>query len=139
MIKKMLGQILVEQGALSAHDVSTYQQEAEKEKIPFARYIQEKKIVSQEAIAQAYAVQSGLPYLEKINDEMADPLLLAKVPLRFLRENNIIPLKEGSFIVLAVANPIHFAPIDDLNVVFGNQTKTVVATTKVIIDALNHY
>ncbi len=139
MIKKTLGQILVEQGALSAHDVFTYQEEAQKERVPFARYIQEKRLVSQEALAKAYALQSSLPYLEKISDEMADPLLLAKVPLRFLRENNIIPLKEGAFTVLAVSNPIHFAPIDDLNVVFGNQTKTVVATTKVIIDALNHY
>ncbi len=139
MIRKTVGQVLVEQGALSEKELQTYQEEATKEKVPFIRYVQEKRLVLQEAIAKAYAIQSDLLYLEKISDDMADPLLLAKVPLKFLRENIVIPLKDASGLVLAVANPMNFQAIDDVSLLFGNQIKIVVATPKVIIDALNHY
>ena len=139
MIKKTVGQILVEEGALSAQALAGYEQEAHKEKIPLVRYLQEKRFVSQEAIARAYAQQSEVPYLEKISDEMADPLLLSKVPLKFLRENSIIPIKHKTGLVLVVANPMNFQPIDDLTLLFGNQVTLAVAPQKVIFDALNHY
>ncbi len=139
MIKKTVGQILVEEGALSAQTLAGYEQEAYKEKMPLVRYLQEKRFVSQEAIARAYAQQSELPYLEKISDEMADPLLLSKVPLKFLRENSIIPIKEKTGLVLVVANPMNLQPIDDLTLLFGNQVTIAVAPQKIIFDALNHY
>lgn len=139
MIKKTVGQILVEENVLSAQNLYAYQEEANKEKVPLIRYLQDKKLVSQEALAKAYATQSGLTYLEKISDDMADPLLLAKVPLKFLRENAIIPLKGTPAPTLATANPMNFQPLDELTLLFGNQVTLAVATTKVIIDALNHY
>ncbi len=139
MIKKTIGQILVEEGVLSPQALADYEQEAHKERAPLVRYLQEKKLVSQEAIARAYAYQSELPYFEKISDEMADPSLLSKVPLKFLRENLIIPLKDKGGVLLVVANPMNFQPIDDLTLLLGQPTSTAVATPKVISDALNHY
>lgn len=138
-MKKTVGQILVEDGALLAETLAGYEQEALKEKMPLVRYLQEKRLVSSEAIAQAYAKQSDVPYLEKISDEMADPSLLSKVPLKFLRENFIVPIKDKGGIVLVVANPMNFQPIDDLGLLLGGQTTIAVATSKVIFDALNHY
>ena len=139
MIKKTVSHILVEDGVLTALALQEYEQIALKEKIPLIRYLQEKKLITPEALARAYAKQSELPYLEKISDEMADPLLLAKIPLKFLRENAIIPLKGKQGPLIAVSNPIQFQTIDELTMLFGNQTSTVVASAKTIIDALNHY
>ena len=83
MIKKTLGQLLIENKALTEEKFKTYQAEAKKANLTFARYIQEKKLVPQEAVAQAYATMTSLEYLKTITDEMADPLLLAKIPLYY--------------------------------------------------------
>ncbi len=139
MIKKTVGHILVEDGALTADALLEYEKESLKEKVPLIRYLQEKKLITQEALARAYAKQSELTYIETISDEMADPVLLARVPLKFLRENAIIPLKGKQGTLIAVSNPMQFQTIDELTMLFGSQTTTVVASQKTIIDALNHY
>lgn len=139
MLKKTIGEILVENGIITGDVLKKYEDEAVKEKMPFLRYIQDKRLVAAEALAKAYAQQSELPYLEKISDEMADPLILVKVPLKFLRENFIIPIKDKQSIILVTSNPMNFQPIDDLNMLFGNQTTTAVTTAKVIMDALSRY
>lgn len=138
MTKKTLGQLLVESGALTQEKFKTYEAEAQKTNSTLTRYLQDQKLVPEEAIAKAYAQMTGLEYLENITDEMADPLLLAKVPLKFLRENAIIPTKNNG-VVLVTANPINFQPLDELQLIFGKEVRFMVSTPKSILDALNHY
>ncbi len=138
MVNKTLGQLLVESGAITEEQARKFQEEAQKAHIPFARYLYDKHLVAEESIAQAYATMTGLTFLNDITDEMADPLLLAKVPLKFLRENRVIPIKDKGT-SLVTANPTDFSPVDELQLLFGNDVKIVISTPKSILDALNHY
>jgi type II secretion system protein E len=138
MTKKTLGQLLVENGALTQEKFKSYEAEAQKANSTLTRYLQEQKLVPEEAVAKAYAAMTGLEYLETITDEMADPLLLAKIPLKFLRDNAIMPTKNNG-IVLVTANPTNFQPLDELQLIFGKDVRIVVSTSKSILDALNHY
>lgn len=137
-MKKTVGQLLVEGGALTQEQLAMYEADAQSAKLPLIRYIKEQKLVSENALAKAYAAFTALEYLPVITDQMADPLLLSKVPLKFLRENLVIPVKRESTVIVT-ADPTHFQPLDELVLIFGKEIHTVVSTPKVILDALNHY
>jgi type II secretion system protein E len=138
MASKTLGQLLVESGSLTQEQCTKFQEEAQKVDSSFARYLQDKHLVAEEVIAQAYATMTGLTFINELTDEMADPLLLAKVPLKFLRENIVIPIKyQGT--ALVTCNPTHFQPIDELQLLFGSDITILISTPKIVLDALNHY
>jgi general secretion pathway protein E len=102
-------------------------------------YLVNKKITTFEAVAKAYAAHTNLEYLEKITENMADTTLLGSVPLKFLKDNGIIPIKKDGTVCIATADPLDFAPIDQLSIVCGPVTKTVVTTAAIIIGTINKY
>ena len=70
---------------------------------------------------------------------MADPLLLAQVSLKFLRENVVMPVKIDGAKTILTANPTQFEPLDQLTLLLGTPINYAVATPKTIIDAINRY
>ena len=57
----------------------------------------------------------ALEYVDAVTDKMADLDLLAKVPLKFLRDNEVMPIMIDGNIVILTANPFDFQPLDELN------------------------
>ncbi len=99
----------------------------------------EKKYATDEDLAKAIATRAGLPYIEKITDAMADLATLAKVPLKFLRDNVVIPVLVDNRLTILTAKPSNFQPLDEVNMLLGGNASYAVATEKVIIDAINRY
>ncbi len=139
MIQKPISTLLQESGLLSAAQVEKYQQEARALGTPLVNFLQDKQLIDAQELAKILAQQSGVEYLAVITQEMADALLLVKVPLKFLKETLIMPLRIDGEIVLVAARPTNFQPLDELQYIFGKQATIMVATPKTIIDALNHY
>lgn len=139
MIQKPISTLLQEAGLVSSEQLEKYQQEARSAGVPLISFLQDKQLVDAQELAKILAQQSGFEYLPAITQEMTDPLLLIKVPLKFLKETIIIPLKMKGEIVLVAARPTNFQPLDELHYIFGKQAGVMVSTPKVIIDALNHY
>jgi general secretion pathway protein E len=101
--------------------------------------LMEKKFITPEALAQTYAAYAGVPYLDKITDEMADPATLGKIPFKFMRENLVLPVTVQGQLMIVTANPLFFQPIDELNLLLAGSAVPAVATPRVIIDAINRY
>src|SRR5262249_25260948 len=80
----------------------------------------------------------GLPYIEAVTEKMADPELLARIPLKFLREHSIIPLWYQDHPTIVSANPADFQPIDELTLLLGS-THQAVSARNIIVDAINRY
>jgi len=99
----------------------------------------EKQFTSSESIAQALAKHTGAQYIESLAENMVDVPLLGKVPLRFLRENYVMPIIIDGEIVILTANPLAFQPIDELNILLGGGIGFAVATQKLISDGINRY
>ena len=98
----------------------------------------EKNNITPEALAKAYAQQINVPYIENVSEEMADPALLARVPLKYLRDNIVMPIKRGGLVVILTSNPRNFDSIDQLHLMFSGST-TAMATAKTIIDGINRF
>lgn len=136
---KNLSDILVESGAITAQQRDEAITQAQKTNVPFERYLLEKKIITPVQLAKAYADYSGFAYIEKITDDMADLTLLGKVPLKFLRDNVVMPLVINGQLTIVTANPIKFQPLDELNVLLGGGATYAVAPEPIIADAINRY
>lgn len=102
-------------------------------------HLVENNIVTPEQLAQAYAAWYDLEYIPAINEKMADPTLLAKVPLNFLRDNVVIPIMYHDAVTIVMANPTNFRPYDELTLLFDGSTQQAISTRKTIMDAINRF
>ncbi len=134
-----MGQILVTKEFFTQDKLNEYKGEAGKARISLEEYLITHNLIEDTVLANLYVQELSLPYFGKIDDVMAQASLLAKVPLKFLRENAIIPLQKGDDIILVIADPSEFQPIDELDMIFEGGTQLGISTKKIIIDALNHF
>ena len=138
-MKKNNSELLVELGVITAAQLATAQQEAEKTGKSVYECVVEKKFTTQEDIAKAYAKHASLQYIDAVTDKTADLDLLAKVPLKFLRDNEVMPVMADGNIVILTSNPFDFQPLDELNMLLGGGTQYAVAPLSIITNGINRY
>jgi general secretion pathway protein E len=139
MIKKTRVDILRDEGIVTEQQIKDCATEIVGTERTVLDCLLAKQIVTPQSIAQAYAVYASLPYLETITDDMADVALLSQVPLKFLRDNGVIPVQHKGSITLLTADPMAFQPLDQLNLIFGGNVHYAVAALPIIINAINRY
>lgn len=99
----------------------------------------EREFTTAAKIAEAYAEYTALPFVESITEKMTEPALLGKVPLKFLRDNTVMPIVYDDQHAIATANPLNYQPVDELNMLLGGNLISVVAPSLIIIDAINRF
>jgi len=109
------------------------------EKTSLQKCLITKKMVDADTLARAYARYASLEYVDTITDKMADIDIIAKVPLKFLRDYGIIPVVIDGRVVILTADPLAFQPLDDINLLLGGGARYAVASPLVIVDAINRY
>lgn len=136
---KNSGELLVELGLINAQQLAECQLIVEKSGASIESAVLEKKYTTEEKIAQAYAQYSSLLFVDAITDKMTDLDLLARVPLKFLRDNEVMPVIIDGGVVILTANPFDFQPLDELNMLLGGGASYAVAPMSVIINGINRY
>lgn len=139
MFKKDIKTILAELKAVTAEQIAQCQADSKATGSTFEDCLLDNHFISSETLARAYAQQMGVAYIDVIVEEMADLALLARVPLKFLRDNLVAPIKVDGVTTIVTSNPSHFQPIDDLNLLLGGGVGLVVATPKTILDGINRF
>ncbi|MGC2310434.1 MAG: type II secretion system ATPase GspE [Candidatus Babeliaceae bacterium] len=139
MIKKDILDILVDQKIINQSQKEQALIESQKQAKPVEQILLEQGLIKDTDLAQAYATKFEYVFIDSISEPMADTTLLAQIPLKFLRENTIIPLKQddGSTIIVT-ANPFDYQPLDELSLQLNTHEKGV-ATPTTIINAINRY
>lgn len=120
--------ILVRQGALP-RERALQLAGSERDELQRLRELLESGELSEQAFARARAVQFGVPFVQ-LEEESGDPELLSRLSVSFAHANEIAPLsvRDGSRLVLAMANPENVVALDDVRVAYGMPVTIVVAT-----------
>jgi general secretion pathway protein E len=139
MITKTVIDILIEQKTITDAQALEAKGIAEESGKSVEQVLIEKGYISAEQLAKANASLYRLPYVEKVTDAMADLMVLAKIPLKFLRDNIVIPVMADNQLTILTPNPSNFQPLDEVNMLLGGTARIGVATEKTIIDAINRY
>ncbi len=137
MVKKTLEELLIAAGRINTQQLS----ECEKEKAggTITDCLIAKNFITREQLAQAYAEYASFAYIDQINEKMIDLTLLGKIPLQFLRDNSVIPIKKDGKTFIVIANPENFQPLDELALLLGGDVSYAVAPANVILDSINRY
>lgn len=140
MVKKGLGEILLTAGLVTQEQLKECEAQAIATSTTLEACLVERGYVQQEVLSAKIAEYFKVPFIEKITDKTADLELLAKIPLAFLRENLVMPVRstEGT-VFIAVADPFKYQPFDELNMLFGGGLSFGVATPKAILEGINRY
>ncbi|MGB8467444.1 MAG: type II secretion system ATPase GspE [Candidatus Babeliales bacterium] len=139
MANRDIGSVLVAMGVFTETALAQYRAQAEQSQLPLEQYLVSQRICTETVLAQGYAQLVGAPFIAKITEKMADPQLMAQVPLKFLREYAVTPVALDNQLFIVTANPTEFQPIDELSLIFKGDASVAVATKETILDAINRY
>lgn len=138
MEDKSLGAILLETTSLTEEQLEQALTVHREKGIKLGDAIVQLKYLRMEDILMALSIQLGLPYENKINVDAIPTDLIANIPINYAKKNEVLPLaKEGTTVIVAVADPTNFSVIDDLRVLFGTEVKPVIASSYEIVNAIN--
>ena len=84
------------------------------------------------------AERLGIPFQTEIEDSHVDTALLTRLPLSFVRNNLLLPLKvENGRLLVAVGNPADLLAIDELQGIYGVPVECVAVPPATVLDAIN--
>lgn len=138
-MNKTIGNILIELGIITPEQLQQCQTGKEESGQTVTECLLENKIISELALAQALAQYAGVRVVETVADNMTQPELLIKIPLTFLRENNVMPVLINGQQFILTANPLDFQPIDNISLLLGGNVQYAVAPRSVIAEAINRF
>ncbi len=136
---KRLGQILIESGQLTPEklDLALSEQRQTGEKLGVV--LQRLGICSEKQIARTLAGQAGVECVELIGLEIA-PAALTLVERAYAEKRALLPLQvKASSLVVAMANPLDLATIDELTRMTGKYIEVVHAPDSEVADAIVRY
>ncbi len=139
MITRTVIDVLLEQKIITQAQLLECKTQADEKGISVEECLLEKNYITPDDLARARASLAGLLYVEKITEAMADLTTLAKIPLKFLRDNTVIPIIIDGQLTILTTDPSRFQPLDEVNMLLGGNARYAVASEKTIVDAINRY
>ena len=137
--QRFVGEILVRRGALGADRMEELLETAIEKGAQLLDVVFATRETEEEKVVRALAEEVGIPFLEEdIKPDDVAPELIDLVPISFARTHRLVPLSdEGSFVQVAVSNPLDPGPIDDLRALLGKRVEPIAAPGEKIEDAIN--
>lgn len=129
----------ISKGLLTQEQLDSSREKARLQNKPLLDSLIEDKVVVEAEIMKIVAAKLDKSFVDKIYDNMIDPVLLGRVPFKFLRQNSLmLILHQGKNLAL-LASPKYLNALDDLHILFGTNIDYGFADRAVLIDALNRY
>src|SRR6266545_1989491 len=96
------------------------------------------KVVAEEDVLRALAIQLDLPFLARIEPDSVPGDLAAKIPIHFAKQARVLPLgMTGDAVRIAVADPLDMATQDSVSMLLGAPVAPEVTPPEVVLDAIN--
>src|SRR5438093_8613055 len=136
---KKLGEILVEEGLISADQLERALLEQSRTDQLLGRILIDLKMVRESDLMAALAKQIGFRFVD-LNDFQIDPSAAMLIPDQVARRYRALPIAyEDSRLLVAMADPANLFALDDIRTITGLEVKPVVATAADIESAIRKY
>ncbi len=98
------------------------------------------KVLTQEQVLEALAVQLELPYLTEIDADLIPEEIIRQVPITFAKQNEFVPLgrSEDNVVLVATTDPLDVATQDSLRALLQSELELAVARPETIRNAINN-
>ncbi|WP_071395923.1 GspE/PulE family protein [Bacillus tuaregi] len=136
--RKRLGDILVEFGLITEEQLqATLEEKSKEQKLGDA--LLARGYITEQQLIEVLEFQLGIPHVNLFQYPF-DPQLFSLISKDIAKRNLIIPMKkDGDKLVIAMADPMDYFLINDLELVTGFQIEPAIATKDDILRAVNKY
>ncbi len=136
--RKKLGEALVADGLVTEDEVRGALAEHKRTGERLGAVLIRLNLATERQIAQALAVQLGLPFVD-FGETAPDPDAVALISKDIALQRLCLPLRlERNTLTLAMADPLFFSVVQDLEFQTGRYIKQAVATRSDILEAIGH-
>ncbi len=136
---KKLGEILVEEGLITAEQLERALLEQSRTDQLLGRILIDLKMVKESDLMAALAKQIGFRFVD-LNDHQIDPSAAMLIPEQVARRYRALPIGyEDSRLLVAMADPANLFALDDIRTMTGMALQPVVATAADIESAIRKY
>ncbi len=136
LTRPSLSDVLVEQGILSRHTVEDALGRIKGAAAALGQTLISEGLLSEDQLAQAVAVQYGLPY-NPLTDFRVDPRYYETISIKLMQRFPFVPMAECSgTLTIAVADPQNRLGFDELELLIGKPLDRVVSSKSAILAAL---
>ncbi|MBI5502005.1 MAG: type II secretion system ATPase GspE [Deltaproteobacteria bacterium] len=136
MNDRLINDILVSRGILTAEQIALVAaQHADR---PLQEAVVAAGVLDEDAIVRFLADELSMPVLPRIEPEKIPPELIRLVPIRFAKQHKVLPIgKVDGGILVALADPLDSAALDDLRAVLGAEPIPALAGSERILEVIN--
>jgi type IV pilus assembly protein PilB len=137
---KRLGEMLLEAKLITPEDLTAAIAEQRKSGQLLGATLIKMGLVTEQALLQQLQRQLGLQLID-LNDTAVDEQALAKVKEELAKKHGALPIEiEGrSTLVIAMADPLNVAALEDLRFQSGMYIRPVLASSSAIAEAIERY
>jgi len=138
-IRKRLGKILIERNVITEQQLDEALRLQELKGGFLGQILVSLGSATEEQVVNALTSQFGFPYLPLQNYEI-DPDILKLIPESIIRHYHLIPIDQmENIIVLAMADPLNDAAIEDVKIATNSNVRIFVSGGKDIEDIITRY
>ena len=138
-MRKKLGECLIQAGLITDDELQAALAEHKRTGERLGAVLVRMKLTTEKQIAKALAYQLGFPHLS-LADNPPDQAAVVLVPKETALKRVCVAVRlEKNVLTLAMADPLLFSLVQDLEFKTGYRIKQVIATQSEIIEAINRY
>ena len=136
-MRKKIGECLVQAGLITESDLQTALTEHRRTGERVGVVLVRMNLATEKQIAKALAVQLGFPYINLVEDP-PDPSAVILIPKEVALKRVCVAVSlEKNLLTVAMADPLLFSLVQDLEFQTGYRIKQVVSTRGDIVDSIN--
>ena len=138
MIERGVIEHLLERGQLTRDELAQAEAVHAEQGGSLTRLLVATTEVTEDQLLAATAERLGIPVAEDVDAERIEDELLSDLPINFAKQHRVLPMwRSGEEVVIALADPLDTAAIDDVRTLLGSQIAPVVVPGEKIVDAIN--
>jgi type IV pilus assembly protein PilB len=138
-MRKKLGECLIQAGLITEDELQSALAEHKRTGERLGAVLVRMKLTTEKQIAKALAYQLGFQHLSLV-DNPPDPAAVVLVPKDIAIKRACVAVKlEKNVLTLAMADPLLFSLVQDLEFKTGYRIKQVIATQSEILEAVERY
>ena len=136
--QRALGSILVRHG-VTTHEALEPLYEQQKEKgATLLELLVQSSAATDSDVARALAAECGLGFVEKVAIDSVPTQVATRLPIGYARSHRLLVVQETDESVFVVcADPLDTDGLDDVRAAFGKPVRATVATSEIVVDAIN--
>lgn len=140
IMKKKLGDILVENGIISGEQLAAALQEQQKSKRKLGDLLITHGYITEQQLIEVLEFQLGIPHVNLFKYQI-DPAITQIIPESMAKRYQVLPLmKEGGKLMVAMADPLDYYAIEDLRMSTGFRIEPAISSREELQRAIaRHY